>query len=257
MTKANNADRNRRIIIQVAVAAVLIALVAAIGVSIAVQNASKDDDAAAQTPTGSSSVAAPAAPAATPTIAAGAAPNGVTGVITDSGAIRIGKPDAPVTVRVVADLQCPACKAFEAANKQTLEDAVNSGTAAVEYNIISFLDRASSGTKYSTRAANASYCVAAQDPSKYQGWIATMFDKQPKEGGKGLTDDELIAIAKSAGYSDEVADCIRNRPYDAFIAATTQKTFDGGVNSTPTVFVNNQQVSPSNLAQAIAAASGR
>ncbi|WP_054815543.1 DsbA family protein [Nocardia arizonensis] len=237
LTKAQNADRNRRILIQVGVAVVLIGLIAAIGIGIAVKKADKD------------------APGSTPTIAAGTNQNGITGSVTDNGSIRIGKPDAKVTVRVVADLQCPACKAFEAANRQTLENTVSSGTGAVEYNIISFLDRASSGTEYSSRAANASYCVAAQDPSKYQAWIGSMYEQQPAEGSTGLTDDQLILIAKSAGYSDDVAGCITDRTYDKFVKAKTQQAFDDGIQSTPTVFVDGKQVNPSGLAEAIAAAS--
>ncbi|MEU7633283.1 thioredoxin domain-containing protein [Nocardia sp. NPDC049220] len=159
-----------------------------------------------------------------------------------NGAIRIGEPAAKVVVRVVADLQCPACRSFDRANGKVLEDAVKSGTAVVEYNVISFLDRASTD-KYSSRAGNASYCVARFDPSKYQGWLATMFDKQPKEGGAGLSDGKLIEIAKQAGYTDAaVATCITDRKYDAYLRQKTTEVLDSGVNSTPSVFVNGVQV---------------
>ncbi|MEV0298027.1 thioredoxin domain-containing protein [Nocardia sp. NPDC050710] len=241
LAKVQRADRNRKILIQVAVAVVLIGLVAGIGIGLAMKKSDKDN------------------PGPTPSIAAtaGQNPSGITGAITDNGSIRIGKPDAKTTVRVVADLQCPACQAFEAANKQVLEDSVNNGTAAVEYNIISFLDRASSGTEYSSRAANASYCVAQADPSKYQAWLAAMFAQQPLEGGSGLTNEQLIEIAKSVGYSDDVASCINDRTYDKFVKAKTQEAFDSGIQSTPSVFVNGKQINPSGLAQAIAAASGQ
>ncbi|MGV9820143.1 thioredoxin domain-containing protein [Nocardia xishanensis] len=235
LLKAERADRNRKILIQVGVAAVLIGLVAAIGIGIAIKKAEKDD------------------PGPSPTIAAAQAPGAVSGSITDNGSIWIGKPEAKVTVRVVADLQCPACKAFEATYGKVLEDAVNSGTAAVEYNIISFLDKAST-TQYSTRAANASYCVAEQDPTKYQAWLSTMFAQQPPEGGNGLPDEKLVEIAKSVGYTDAVASCITDHTYEKFVASTTNKAFDSGIKSTPTVFVNGQQVNPSALEQAIAAA---
>ncbi|MCP2290305.1 thioredoxin domain-containing protein [Nocardia amikacinitolerans] len=235
LLQAERADRNRKILIQVAVAAVLIGLVAAIGIGIAIKKAERDD------------------PGPTPSIAAAQAPGAVSGSITDNGSIRVGKPEAKVTVRVVADLQCPACKSFEAAYGQLLEDAVASGTAAVEYNIISFLDKAST-TEYSTRAANASYCVAQQDPTKYQAWLKAMFAQQPPEGGSGLTDQQLIEIAKSVGYTDDVASCITDRTYDKYVASTTNQAFDSGIQSTPTVFVDGKQVNPSALEQAIATA---
>jgi protein-disulfide isomerase len=189
-------------------------------------------------------------PGATPTIAATAGQNtgGLTATITDTGAIRIGKPAAKVTIRVVADLQCPACKGFEAANATVIKDAVDNGTAVVEYNVISFLDKAST-TKYSSRAANASYCVAEADPSKYLGWLATMYEQQPAEGSAGLTDDQIIAITKSAGYTDDsVAQCIKDNNYSKYIGSKTQDVFATGVQSTPAIFVNGTQVSSQDLA---------
>lgn len=248
LAAAERADRNRKIFIQVAVAVVLVGLIAAIGIGIAVKNARKND------------------PGPTPAIAATAPqnPNGVVASITDTGAVRIGKPDAKVTVRVIADLQCPACKAFEAANAQALTDAVDNGTAIVEYNVISFLDKAST-TKYSSRAANASFCVAESDPTKYLNWLTTMFAQQPAEGSAGLTDDQLITIAQQAGYPDPaVAQCIKDNKYSKYVQVKTTAVFDTGIQSTPSVFVNGKQIqssqelmTPGGLAPAITAAAGQ
>jgi protein-disulfide isomerase len=246
LAAAERADRTRKILIQVGVAVVLIGLVAAIGIGLAVKNNKKNDSGAA------------------PVIATGQNTGSVPGNITDNGAIRIGKPDAKVTIRVVADLQCPACKAFEAANSQVLADAMNNGTAAVEYNVIAFLDKAST-TQYSSRAANASYCVAESDPSKYQAWLATMYTQQPAEGGNGLPDDKIIEIAKAAGYTDpSVAQCITDRKYDKYVQDKTQAVLNSGIKSTPSVFVNGKQIDSSQeifgqggLAPAIAAAAGQ
>ncbi|MGQ4598075.1 thioredoxin domain-containing protein [Nocardia sp. R6R-6] len=225
LAAAERADRNRKILIQAGVAAMLIGLIAAIGIGIAVKNADKNDL------------------GPTPSIAATASglPNGATATVTDNGAVRIGKPDAKVTVRVVADLQCPACKAFEAANAQAIKNAVDNGTAIVEYNIISFLNEAST-TKYSSRAANAAYCVAEADPSKYVGWLVTMYEQQPGEGSAGLTDDQLIDIAKSAGVPDSVGQCIKDNNYNEYIGAKTEDVQNSGVQTTPTIFVNGTQV---------------
>lgn len=235
MAEAGRSERRRKIAIQAGVAVVLIALIAAIGIGIAMRG----DDGPAATPT----IAPPGEPVA----------GAVTGSITDSGAIRVGKPEAKTTVRVIADLQCPACKNFEAAYGSILEDAVNNGTAAVEYNVISFLDRVSTD-QYSSRAANAAYCVAEQDPTKFQGWLGRMYAQQPAEGGAGLTDEQLVAIAVESGYTDAVAGCIDERTYTDFVATKTEAVFGEGVNSTPTVFVNGAQVAPNELEQAIAEA---
>ncbi|MET9212172.1 MULTISPECIES: DsbA family protein [unclassified Nocardia] len=219
LAAAEAADRKRKIAIQVGVAAVLVALVAAIGIGIAVKQSDSD----------SSTTSAAQLPA-------------TGGSVTDSGAVRIGNPDAKVKVRVVADLQCPACKQFEAANGEALAQAAADGTAVIDYQIISFLDRAST-TQYSSRAANASFCVAKSDPSKYQTWLQTMFAKQPAEGTAGLSNEQLIQIATEVGYTDPaVATCINDKPYNDYITQVTQETLNSGVQSTPSVFVNGQLI---------------
>ncbi|MFD3509068.1 DsbA family protein [Nocardia sp. NPDC058666] len=219
LAAAEAADKKRKIAIQVAVAAVLVALVAAIGIGIAVKKSDSDNEG-----TASSVAQLPA----------------TGGSVTDSGTVLIGNPDAKVKVRVVADLQCPACQQFEAANGEALAKAAADGTASVEYQIISFLDKASS-TQYSSRAANASFCVAKADTTKYQGWLQTMFDKQPAEGSAGLSNDELVAIAQGAGYTDPaVATCIKDKPYNDYIKQVTQATLKSGVESTPSVYINGK-----------------
>ncbi|MCX0270750.1 DsbA family protein [Nocardia zapadnayensis] len=206
------ADRNRKIAMQVGVAVVLVALVAAIGIGLAVRNSGSDD--------------------------VGPIP----AVATDNGAIRVGQPDAHATVRIVADMQCPVCKRFEADHAELLSKSVTDGTAAIEYNIVGYLDEMSS-TEYSTRAANASYCVADTGTGKYQDWLKLMFQQQPPEQGAGLTDEQLIAIAQQAGYTDPtIAGCITDRKYDGFVAAKSQESLNEGIDATPTVFVNGEKV---------------
>ncbi|MEV6769114.1 thioredoxin domain-containing protein [Nocardia sp. NPDC051030] len=217
------ADRRGKILVQVGVASVLIALIAGIGISLAVR---KSHDAEAG-----------------PVPAITARPgNGLTGTITDTGAIRIGRPDAKVTVRIVTDMQCPACRMLESANAGLLAEEVDNGKAAIEYQIVSFLDRASLGSRYSTRAASAAFAVAESDPSKFQGWLAAMYDKQPAEGSTGLTDDQLIAIARDAGYTDPaVAQAITDNKYDGYVQQVT-KTLAPDIRATPTVYVNGEQI---------------
>ncbi|MET9491711.1 MULTISPECIES: DsbA family protein [unclassified Nocardia] len=227
LAKAQRADRNRKIAIQAGVAVVLVGLVAAIGIGLAMR---KSDD---------KSTAASFAPVVTHDQGAGAVPAN----ITSTGAIRIGNPDAKVKVQVVADLQCPACQMFEQNNSSALEAAVKNGSAVVEYNIISFLDRASNGNQYSTRAANAAYAVAAADPSKFQDWLASMYSQQPKENGNGMTDDQIIAIATAAGYTEpSVAQDITSQKYVAWVGDETKGVFATGLKSTPSVYVNGKAV---------------
>lgn len=212
LAAVQRADRNRKIMIQVAVAVVLIALVAAIGIGLAIKNADSNGNGAA--------------PAST----------------TDSGAIRLGKPEADVTVRVIADMQCPACKMFEQANSDLLKERVEDGSVAVEYNIAAFLDKAST-TNFSSRAANASYCVAEAGTGNYQTWLQEMFAQQPPEGGAGLPDEKMVEIAESAGYDDPaVGDCITNNKHEDYVQSTSKDLLQSGIEGTPSIFVNDKKI---------------
>ncbi len=231
LASVQRTDRTRTILIQVGVAVVLVGLIAAIGISIAVRNAEKND------------------PGPTPPIPSQASADGIVGSLTDNGSIRLAKAGAKTVVRVVADLQCPACQQFEALNGKTLEDAVASGNTAVEYNIIAFLDPNSGGnSRYSSRAANAAYCVAGSDPAKFQKWLESMFKQQPPEGAGGLPDDKLVQIAKDAGYTDPaVGQCITDHKYDKYVQKVTKDALNGGIHQTPTIYVNGQQLQPNDL----------
>ncbi len=220
-------DKQRRTVVQIGVAVVLIALIAVIGFNIA------SDDSGDET----------AGSAATPS------------VVTEDGAIRIGDPDADVVVTVVEDFQCPACQQFEAISGDTLAELAADNTVAVDYKPIAILDRASS-TNYSTRSANAAMCVADADISAWPTWHDAMFEQQPAEGGAGLSDDDLIGLAQLADVEGpDLESCITDGAYTDFVTAQTQAVLDSGVTGTPTVSVNGTVVSnpaPDELRAAVA-----
>lgn len=226
LAAAEAADKKRKLAIQVGVAAVLVALVAAIGIGIAMNRSDSD------TSTGSGTTGAEGLPTLPATV----------GTVTPSGSVLIGNPDAKVKVRVVADLQCPACKQFETANGLALAEAAADGTASVEYQIISFLDKASTN-QYSSRAGNAAYCVARSDANKFPNWLQLMFHRQPAEGGAGLSNEELVAIANETGYTDPaVATCINDKAMADPLAKTTQTLLTSGLKGTPSVFVDGELI---------------
>lgn len=233
-----NGDKNRRTLIQIVVAVVLIGLVAAIALFIVNKDSTSGDasPAASSTP----------GPQLTPTS------------LTDNGAIRFGNPDATTVISVVEDFQCPACKNFESISGSTLQQLADAGNVAVDYRPISILDRFSNGAMYSTRAASASICVAENDRDSWMNWHNSMFEQQPAENGTGLTDDELVAIAASAGAdSPATASCITDGSYTDWVTSQTQSVIGEGINGTPNVRVNGTEISnptPENILSAAAAA---
>lgn len=164
------------------------------------------------------------------------------------GAFRVTESDdVRVAVAIVEDMACPACKAFEAAYGSVLDEIAGLPGAAVDYRIISFLDRMSDD-QYSSRAANASYCVwhrTGDDAARRQVWLkfqTAAFGAQPDEGGPGLPDEKLVALAASSGAND-VGSCITSGKYRADVASTSTKTLeDPSFEGTPTILVNGEKV---------------
>ncbi len=160
-------------------------------------------------------------------------------VSAETGAIAVG--EGPDSVDTYIDFQCPVCAGFEEAYGPTLAQLADEGTITLNIHPIAILDRASQGTAYSTRSANAAYCVAVDEPAAVLPFVQAMFAGQPAEGTPGLTDEEIAAIAEDAGASDAVASCIADGTYERFVAAKTRDTpvQEGAAGiGTPTIVVN-------------------
>jgi protein-disulfide isomerase len=156
-------------------------------------------------------------------------------------------------VRVVAyiDYFCPFCGEFEAANAEQLSDWVDSGEVVLEVHPIAILDRASLGTKYSTRAANAAACVADSSPGAFESFNALLFSNQPAEQTEGLSDAELVDLAGQAGAAESsgVRECIQSGEFEDWVTEATNRALNGPlpdsdverVEGTPTVIVDGKQ----------------
>jgi protein-disulfide isomerase len=170
---------------------------------------------------------------------------------------------------IYVDYQCPICQAFDLPNSSQLRSWVDTGAATVEIRPISFLDRASLN-EYSSRAANAAFCVANFEPDSYFDMHSNLMINQPAEGQAGLDDDELFQVAQTSGAgTDEVKGCIQNKSFADYIEQHTQKVLSEPqqgiqVTGTPTILVNGTQftwatgdelVSPEFFAQFVQTAS--
>ena len=140
----------------------------------------------------------------------------------DTGAIAVG--DGPKTVDTYIDFMCPICNQFEQTYGETLQQLSSDGTITLNIHPISILDRQSQGTEYSTRSANAAYCVAVDTPDAVLPFVQALYANQPQEGTAGLTDDQLAAFAEQAGASGDVASCISDGTYQRYVTAKTRDT---------------------------------
>ena len=163
------------------------------------------------------------------------------GATSDYGVV-IGDADAPRTITLYEDFQCPVCAAFEQASAEQVRAAVEDGKVKLEYRMVSFLDRASQNA-YSSRAANAAMVVldtAGKDA--FWKFHDLLFANQPEEGTAGPDDDALIALALEAGADEnEVSDRIKNGEFDQWVLNATDEMSRNGVTGTPTVLIDGER----------------
>jgi protein-disulfide isomerase len=158
----------------------------------------------------------------------------------DDGGVLVGAEDAPVTLTIYYDYMCPACGAFEQANGAEIDRLLEDDVAQVELRPISFLDRTSQGTRYSTRAANAFATVADQAPDQVWEFHGALYAEQPEEGTSGLSDEELARIARDAGVPDDVVEEFTDLRFEGWVAEVTERAFDSGITGTPTVLIDGE-----------------
>ena len=160
----------------------------------------------------------------------------------ETGAIAVG--DGPDELATYIDFMCPVCGQFEKTYGKTIEGLVDDGSITLNIHPISILDRASQGTEYSTRSANAMYCVAVADAEASLPFLQAMYENQPEEGSTGLTDDQILAIASGVGVTG-IDDCVNNGSYSKYVTAMTEETpvqpGAAGI-GTPTVLLNGEFV---------------
>lgn len=170
---------------------------------------------------------------------------------TDPRAVRVasesiikkdGTDEPKAVLSIYEDFQCPHCRDFEKNFGPTIAKLVDSGAAAVDYNMLAILNRVNGG--YSTRASNAAYCVADENMDAFKRFHAALFAKQPEEGtGAGPDNAALIETARQAGVTGGVPDCINKGKYDKMVKGLAAAS---NVTATPTIRLNGEDINPAN-----------
>jgi protein-disulfide isomerase len=147
-----------------------------------------------------------------------------------------GSSDPKVVVSFYEDFLCPHCAAFEQEFGPTVRKLISTGAVATDYYMVAILDRQGNG--YSSRAANAAYCVADESTDAFQRFHDALFLQQPTEGSAVYPDNaRLIEVARQAGAGGSVPDCINKGRYTAMVSGLAAAT---GIQATPTVKINGQ-----------------
>jgi len=223
--QAKRARRNRIIAISGLVAA--LAILAVVVAMILGQAKPSTSDLDAETPL--AGVTAPA-----PALDNGGIPVGAEGTAGSASG------DGAVIVSVYYDYLCPFCAKFEQANAGPLDEMMRAGDITVEYHPISFLDRLTQGSEFSTRSAQAVAYIADADPEHFLAFHGAMFANQPAENTEGLSDDQIADFAVEAGVPQDVADQITadGGKFTTWVAAATAQAVLDGATVTPTVLID-------------------
>jgi protein-disulfide isomerase len=155
----------------------------------------------------------------------------------------LGGPDAPVTLEVWSDFQCPACGQFaELVEPALIRNYVTPGTLRIIHHDSAFQGRRA-GAPYdeSVEAGAAARCAAEQDAYwTFHDWV---FANQVGENGGAFRDERLRGIATAAGLDVVAWDaCRATGEQQAAVRAETQQAIDQGIDATPTMILNGETI---------------
>jgi protein-disulfide isomerase len=157
--------------------------------------------------------------------------------------LSLGDANAPATIDVFEDFQCPACKSFtENTEPLIIENLVSTGKARYVFHNYPFIDDNTNplGGGESDQAANAAMC--ANEQGKFWEMDSILYANWNGENQGNLSDRRLQAMAESIGLDMSAFNaCFSANKYEAEIKADFNKGKEMGVSGTPSVFVNGQQ----------------
>jgi protein-disulfide isomerase len=170
--------------------------------------------------------------------------------ITSNSLIKKDGSDEPKAVLAMyEDFQCPHCRDFEKAFGPTISKLIDSGAVAADYYMVSILN-SRANDNYSTRAANAAYCVADESKEAFSRFHSALFAMQPEEGASGAPDNaKLIETARQAGAAGSVPGCVNSGKYNKMVDGLAAAA---KITATPTIKLNGQEISPSTTEDLIA-----
>lgn len=155
----------------------------------------------------------------------------------------MGDPQAPVTIEVFEDFQCPACKTYSEQIAPQVKDAyVATGEVYYIFRQYPFLDD-NAPRKESDQAANASLCAA--DENRFWDYHDMLFANWNGENQGSFNDKRLIAFAEALDL-DMAAfrPCFDDNLHAEEIINDLALGQEFGVTGTPSVFVNGRLLTP-------------
>jgi protein-disulfide isomerase len=154
--------------------------------------------------------------------------------VTASGR-TLGNANAPHTIDIYEDFQCPNCWIFtHDIEPQIIANYVATGKAKLVYHDLLVIDYGTGGTE-SLDAANAARC--AEDQGMFWPYHDWLFANQYSEGSGAFTKDRLKTIGQMVGIQDltKFNSCVDNGTHNGDVQSESSGS---GFNSTPTIVID-------------------
>lgn len=155
----------------------------------------------------------------------------------------VGAPDAPVTLQIYADYQCPHCRTFATMiEPQITENYVATGDVRIEFldfTVVGVpgLDALTDDSLESVQAAEAAMCAAEQDA--YLPYRNALFSGEMRPNSGAFSDENLVAMAEDLGLdTDRFAECLENGVYEDAVISFVYLAIERGVQGTPSLSIN-------------------
>jgi protein-disulfide isomerase len=144
----------------------------------------------------------------------------------------MGNPNAPVTIEIYSDFECPACRGFHLETlPQLIKEYVVPGKVCV---ISREFPLNIPEHKYSRQAAN--YATAAARVGKYEAVADVLFQTQASWGASGKV-WETVATVLTAADQKKVQALVKDPGVASEVQADVARGQAAGINQTPTVIV--------------------
>jgi protein-disulfide isomerase len=155
----------------------------------------------------------------------------------------LGKADAPVTLDVWSDYQCPACEQYATLVEPVLiRTYVANGTLRIVDHDAAF-QGAKSSSAYAESVEPAAGARCAAEQGRFWPFHDWLFANQVGENEGAFRDERLRAIATAAGLDVVAWDaCRATGQQQAAVRAETKQGTDQGINATPTMYLNGQSI---------------
>jgi protein-disulfide isomerase len=152
----------------------------------------------------------------------------------ECGSSECGQANAPVTIEIYADFQCPYCARADTELQQIAQKYIDTGKARLVYHAIAII-----GTE-SNWAAQAAECAGEQN--KFWAYGNYLFTHQGSENTGTFSMDNLKRFAVPVGLDQNTFNaCLNSGKYSGTVQQQTGQAEQRGVQATPTFFINGQK----------------